>query len=98
MVIPQAVHQALGTYFHVGLLRFSPTFCDYFCSPSMWDLKFSSASCLGASTRNWGSWFRLGGVEPTFKEFLASPAMMRLGLMSIKPDVDCTKIFQLAIF
>jgi hypothetical protein len=32
-------------------------------------------------------------VEPNFKEFLASPAMMHLALMSIKPEVGCTKFF-----
>jgi hypothetical protein len=30
---------------------------------------------------------------PSFKKFLDSPAMMRLGLMSIKPDVGRTKSF-----
>jgi hypothetical protein len=60
-------------------LRFTPPLCDYSRSPSTWDLLFSSASQLGASTRKWGSWFRLGEVEPSFKEFLASPAIMRLG-------------------
>jgi hypothetical protein len=42
----------------------------------MWDLQFSSVSQPGTSMRKWGSWFRLGDVEPSFKEFLASPAMM----------------------
>jgi hypothetical protein len=43
------------------------------------------------------SWFRFREVEPSFKEFLASPAMMCLGLMSIKPDMGCTICSQLAI-
>jgi hypothetical protein len=34
--------------------------------------------------RKWGSGFILGEEEPSFKEFLASPAMMHLSLMSIK--------------
>jgi hypothetical protein len=79
--------------FHVGFLRFNPPLCNYSRSPATWDLQFSSASQLVASTRKWGSWFRLGEVEPSFKEFLTSPAMMHLGLMSIKPDVDSTKSF-----
>jgi hypothetical protein len=37
----------------------------------------SSASQLGGSRRIWDSWFRLGEVEPSFKEFLASTAYMR---------------------
>jgi hypothetical protein len=47
------------------------------------------ASQLRALKRKWGSLFRLVEVEPSFKEFLASPAMMCLGLLSIKPDVGC---------
>jgi hypothetical protein len=43
--------------------------------------------------RKRGSWFMLGEVESNFKEFLASPAMMRLGLVSIKPDMGYTKLF-----
>jgi hypothetical protein len=50
-LIPQAAHQALGMCFHMGLLRFTPLFCNYSRRPSMKDLKFSSASQLGASTR-----------------------------------------------
>jgi hypothetical protein len=46
---------------------------------------------MGVSIRKWGSQFRFVEVEPSFKEFLASPAMMHLGLLSIKPDVGCTK-------
>jgi hypothetical protein len=30
---------------------------------------------------------------PSFKEFLASPKMMNLALMPIKPDVGRTKLF-----
>jgi hypothetical protein len=93
IVIPQAAHQALGICFNVGLLRFTSPICNYSRSPSTWDLQFSSASQLGTSTRKWGSWFRLGEVEPCFKEFLASPAMMRFRLMSIKPNVGHTKLF-----
>jgi hypothetical protein len=51
----------------------------------MWDLEFSSAS-------------QLGNVEPSFKEFLAFPAMMRLGLVSIKPDVGRAKSFPACYF
>jgi hypothetical protein len=80
IIIPQA-HQALGMCFHVGFLRFTPLLCNYSRSPSTWDLQFSSASQMGASMRKRGSWFRLGEVEPSFKEFLASPEMMCLGLM-----------------
>jgi hypothetical protein len=76
IVIPQAAHQALGTCFHVRFLRITPPLWDYSRRPSTWDLQYSSASHLGASTRKWGSWFRLGEVEPSFKEFLASPARM----------------------
>jgi hypothetical protein len=79
--------------FHVGFLRLNPPLCDYSRSPSTWDLQFSSASQLGASMRKWGSRYRLGEVDPSFKEFLASPAMMRLGLVSIKPGVGRTKSF-----
>jgi hypothetical protein len=64
----------------------------------MWDLQFSSASQLVVSTRKWGSRFRLGEVEPRFKEILAHQAMMRLGLMSIKPDVVRTKSFPACYF
>jgi hypothetical protein len=48
---------------------------------------------MGASKRKWGSRFRLEEVEPSFKEFLASSAMMRLVLMSIKPDVGRVMVF-----
>jgi hypothetical protein len=98
IVIPQAAHQDLGTCFHVGFLRFTPPLCNYSRNPSMWDLQFSSASHLRASKRKWGSQFKLGEVEPSFKEFLASPAMMRLGLMIINPDVGCTKLFPACYF
>jgi hypothetical protein len=81
IVIPKAAHQALGRCFHVGFLRFTPPLCNYSYIPSMWDLQFTSASQLGASTRKWGSRFRLGEVEPSFKEFLASPAMMRFQVL-----------------
>jgi hypothetical protein len=81
IVIPQVAHQALGMCYHVGFLRFTPPLCDYSRSPSTWDLQFSSASQLGASTRKWGSWFRLGEVEPSFKEFLAPPAHTRFQVL-----------------
>jgi hypothetical protein len=81
IVIPQVTHQALGMYFHVGFLRFTPPLCEYSRSPSTWDLQFSSASQLGASTRKWGSMFRLREVEPSFKEFLASAARMRFQVL-----------------
>jgi hypothetical protein len=48
--------------------------------------------------RIWSSCFRLREVEPSFKEFVASPAMMHLGLLSIKPDVGGTKLFQACYF
>jgi hypothetical protein len=108
IVIPQVAHQALGMCSHVGFLRFDPPLCDYSHSPSTRGFQPSSASQLGASTRKWGSQFRLGEVKPSFKEFLASlardafpsfkkilasPAMICLGLMSINPDVGCKKLF-----
>jgi hypothetical protein len=77
IVIPQAAHQALGKFFHVEFLRFTPPICRYSCIPSMWYLQFSSASQLGALMRKLGSWFRLGEVEPSFKKILASHKMMR---------------------
>jgi hypothetical protein len=73
VVIPQEAFQALGMCFHVGLQRFTPPLCNYSRSPSTWDLQFSSASQMGASTRKWGSRFRLGEVEPSFNEFLLLP-------------------------
>jgi hypothetical protein len=42
-----------------------------------------------ASTRNGlCSWFRLGEVDPNFKEFLTSPAVMPFGM---KPDMGPMK-------
>jgi hypothetical protein len=76
IVIPQAAHQDLGMCFHVGFLRLTTPLCDYSQSPSAWDIQFSSASKLGLSTRKWGSRFRLGELESSFKEFLASPTRM----------------------
>jgi hypothetical protein len=98
IVIPQESHHSLGTCFHVGFLRFNLPICNYSRSTSTWDLQFSSASQLGASMRKWGSWFRFREVEPSFKEFLASHAMMRLGLLSIKPDLGHTKSFPACYF
>jgi hypothetical protein len=98
IIIPQEAHQALGMCFHMGFLRFTPPLCGYYHSPSTWYLQFFSASQLGVSTRKWGSWFRHGEVELSFKEFVASPAMMRLGLMSIKPEVGYTKSFPVCYF
>jgi hypothetical protein len=48
--------------------------------------------------RKWDSQFRLGEVEPSFKEFLASFSMMHLGLLSIDSDVGCTKLFPACYF
>jgi hypothetical protein len=62
-------------------LRFNPPLCNYSHSPSMWDLQFSSAYELRASTRKWGSQFRLGEVEPSFEEFLASPTRMHFQVL-----------------
>jgi hypothetical protein len=82
IVIPQAAaHQALGMCFHARFLRFTPALCNYSRSPSTWDLQFSSDSQLGASMRKWGSWFRLRVVEPSFKDFLASPACMHFQVL-----------------
>ena len=50
IVIPRAAHQALARAF-TWALRFTSPLCNYCRSPSMWDLQFSSASQLGASTR-----------------------------------------------
>jgi hypothetical protein len=98
-VIPQAAHQALGMCFHAGFLRFTNILCDYSRITSTWDLQFSSASQLGASRRKGVfSWFRLGVIEPSFKEFLCSPTMIRLVLVSIKPDVVCKKSFPICYF
>jgi hypothetical protein len=92
IIIVQAAHQALGTCFHLELLRFNPPLCNYSRSPSTGDLQFSSTSQLGASTRKWGSRFRLREVDPSFEEFLASLATMLVWLLSIKPDMGCMKI------
>jgi hypothetical protein len=108
IVIPQAAHQALSICFHVEFLRFTPQLCDYSRSPSTWYLQFSSFSHLGASTRKWCSWFILGDVGfyyfsrtdafPISKKLLASPAMMLVGLLSIKPDAGHTKSFPACFF
>jgi hypothetical protein len=50
----------------------------------MWDLQIFSASQLGALTRKWGSRFRLGEVESSFKEFLASTTRIRFQVPSFK--------------
>jgi hypothetical protein len=47
------------------------------------ELKIANSSQIGASTRKWGSQCKLREVEPSFKEFLASPAMMHLGLFGV---------------
>jgi hypothetical protein len=39
------------------------------------------------------SQFILREVEPSFKRFLASPVMMYVGLVSIKPDLGHKKLF-----
>jgi hypothetical protein len=56
---------------------------------------FTIFSCLSARSVNdeMGFLIKTGEVEPSFEEFLASPAMMHLGLLSIKPDVVHTKSF-----
>jgi hypothetical protein len=69
--------------FHKGFLRFTAQLCDFSLRPSCWDLRFSSVSQMGASTRKRGSQFGLGEIEPSFKDILASAAMMRLGLLSL---------------
>jgi hypothetical protein len=78
-------------------LRFSPPLCNYSYSPSMWDLMFSSVSQLEASVRKGlCSRFRLGEIELRIKEILTSNTRMCLDLVSIQPDVGCTKCSQLA--
>jgi hypothetical protein len=42
--------------------------------------------------------YRLREVEPSFKEFLASPGMMHLGLVSIKADFGHIKLFPACYF
>jgi hypothetical protein len=98
IVIPHAAHQALVTYFHVGFLRFTPPLCVYSCSPSTWDLQVSTDSQLRASTRKWGSWFRLGEVEPSIKEFLASPARMHFQILEVSCFSHTDKFPSLRIF
>ena len=49
-VIPPALTRS-GACAFTRDLRFTPPLCDYSRSPSTWDLQFSSASQLGASTR-----------------------------------------------
>jgi hypothetical protein len=76
-------------------------------------LQFSSGSKLGASTRKWGSRFRLGEVEPSVKEdscfsrmdvfssvkeFHASCAMISIGLLSVKHNVGHTELFPACYF
>ena len=63
----QAAHQALARAFTWDL-RFTPPLCDYSRSPSTWDLQFSSASQLGASTRilSFGLSSKLKKKEPSF--------------------------------
>jgi hypothetical protein len=65
--------QNLGMFFQVVFLRFTPPLCIYSCSPSMWDLQFSSVSWLGPSTRKWGSWFRLREIEQILRSFFLLP-------------------------
>jgi hypothetical protein len=98
IVIPAGSSPGPGFEVSQWDFRFTPPLCNYSRSPSTWDLQFSSASQLGESTRKWSSQFRLGEVDPSFKEFVASPATMHLGLMSIKPDVRCTKLFSACYF
>jgi hypothetical protein len=93
--------------FHLGFLRLNPLLCNYSHSPSIRDLELASAYQLGTSISKWGYQFRLGEVEPSFKEFLlllhgcvfkfkellAYPAIIRLSLLLIKPDMGFTKKF-----
>jgi hypothetical protein len=84
-------------------LIFTAPLCNNSLSPSTCELQFFSDSHLGASMRKgFYSWFRLGEVEPSLKDFLSSPAWMRfqvlrrflrLGFLSIIHDVGCTKLF-----
>jgi hypothetical protein len=69
---------------------------------------------MGVSTRKGlCSWFKLGKVDPSFKDFLAFPAhilflsfkdflaslkLMPLGLVSIKPDMGHAKSFPVCNF
>jgi hypothetical protein len=53
---------------------------------------------MGASTKKSGSLCMTGKVVPSFKEFLASPEMMHLWVMSIKPEMGCTKSFPACYF
>jgi hypothetical protein len=50
IVIPPALTRPGACAFKRDL-RFTPPLCNYSRSPSTWDLQFSSASQLGASTR-----------------------------------------------
>jgi hypothetical protein len=80
IVIQQAAHQALGMCFYVRFLRFNPPLYNFSHRPSnsMWYLKFSSTSQLGASKRKGlFSQCMLGEVLPRFKAFLVAPAQMR---------------------
>jgi hypothetical protein len=63
-------------------------------------VRFTVFFCFSAGNVNeeMGFSVRLGEVEPSFKEFLASPAMMCLGLMSIKPEEGRTKSFPACYF
>jgi hypothetical protein len=51
IVVPQAAHQALGMFFHVIFLRFTPLLFNYSLRLSMLHLYSSTAAYLGASTR-----------------------------------------------
>jgi hypothetical protein len=53
---------------------------------------------MGASTRKWGSPFRFGEVEPSFKEFFASTKMIPLEMLSIKLDMGRAKSFPACYF
>jgi hypothetical protein len=61
---------------------------------------FTGFFCLSAGSINKerGSQFRLGEVEISFKEYIASTTMMRLGLLSIKPGVCHKKSFPTCYF
>jgi hypothetical protein len=48
---PIVIPPGPGLVLSQGVMKFTPPLSDYSLSPSMWDLQFSSASQLGASTR-----------------------------------------------
>jgi hypothetical protein len=55
-------------------------------------------SWVPKNPRKWGSWFRLGEIEPSFKDFLASSAMIHLGCCQLIPMRVVQNCSHLAIF